>query len=906
MKKYKIRLDICTLCNLDCTACGMRKLQTPPNGLGYLTFENFKRFIDRDGDKIEYIEISNFGEPLLNPDFPKIAKYAYEHNILLDCANGTNLNIRNDETLKALVDYQVQTITVSCDGVTQNTYLDYRRKGDINLVFDNIQKIIKYKKERNSVLPLVNWQYIIRNKSEDEVDLAVEKAKELEVNNLFFKLTWEKDYVPKNPEWLKQVTGLESVTRNEFSKNNKVDYSTKCFHLWQIPAINWDGRLLGCCRNKWPYNVNVFEVGLEEALNYPQFVESKDWIQQKREDLPKSNPCTHCNVYKNNLTRSVNDNLSELVLHPLNITKVEEDNRITLFGLSLNNYFDRPLQKMCVESWYEWKKHNQQIKEIIIYNEDSVEYKEFLKIIETEKINKQDKLKTLQLADAFRMYILSKYPNHLWLDGDVYINDYNLKWNLKFYFYDSWHILFNGHNLQFFKNVFNLYLTEDIYNLIDYDICLKYNLELSEKLDLKTFKCLCHLCQLDNNIEKLYLIKSNKNNIDVQLKIGKIIMDVKEYVVKADKETKPFYHKLKGILFYLLANSLFFSTNIDDNCSIYYNEELYNKLLKLQGTHETLIYEIFENIDIEKIKEINDNYKKVYLIRDLLNYIPLKDENLFNFITKYREVFTDLFDSYNLNINECLNNKKIPIDTNTINEYICNYLTQNLSKETLNGMTTIEDNNTFTIFSLDLNKYFDTPLHKMCVESWYTWKATNNQVKDIIIFNEQSPEYKEFLEIYNTRKYKEFNSYTRTADAFRMYILSTRENYLWLDGDIYIENIGFKWTYDFYFHPCWCHLFNGHNLDYYKKVFNLFITDNLKDWIDADICARYNLPNINRDDINEFIHLCWIEQEHLTPYIIKQSYKISDTISRLWFLRHKLHDEIETDSIKSFIRNAIT
>ena len=318
--KYKIRLDICTLCNLDCVACGMRKFKVaPPNGLGYLTYEKFKKFIDDNENKISYIEISNFGEPLLNPDFPKIAKYAYEKGIQLDCANGTNLNITSDETLKALVDYKVQSITISCDGVTQSVYEKYRRNGNIDLVFSNIKKIVDYKKQTNSPYPLLNWQYILREYSEDEAELAVEKAKELGIDNLFFKLTWEKNYIPKDAEKLKQITGLNSVTRKEFSTKNNIDYASKCFHLWEIPAINWDGRLLGCCRNKYPYNINVFELGLENALLQPQLLESKDWVEGKISDLPESNPCSKCNIYKNKLINSKlkTDEISNLILNPI-------------------------------------------------------------------------------------------------------------------------------------------------------------------------------------------------------------------------------------------------------------------------------------------------------------------------------------------------------------------------------------------------------------------------------------------------------------------------------------------------------------------------------------------------------------------------------------------------------------
>ena len=212
----------------------------------------------------------------------------------------------------------------------------------------------------------------------------------------------------------------------------------------------------------------------------------------------------------------------------------------------------------------------------------------------------------------------------------------------------------------------------------------------------------------------------------------------------------------------------------------------------------------------------------------------------------------------------------------------------------------VNQDNKITVFGLNLNNYFSTPLHKMCVDSWFRWKANNSQITNIIIFNEESKEYKEFLNIYNTRKYKNKDSYVRLADAFRMYILSIYKNYLWLDGDVYIDNINLQWNLKFYFQPCWYCLYNGDNLDYYKKVFNLFITENLGCWIDEDICARYQFLNSNHVDIKGLAHLCWLEHELLAPpYIIKPEYPINNTIARLWPLRHRIHNEIETNNFKS-------
>jgi hypothetical protein len=41
-----------------------------------------------------------------------------------------------------------------------------------------------------------------------------------------------------------------------------------CHELWDMPQVNWDGKVLGCCRNFWgDFGGNAFTDGLIESLN---------------------------------------------------------------------------------------------------------------------------------------------------------------------------------------------------------------------------------------------------------------------------------------------------------------------------------------------------------------------------------------------------------------------------------------------------------------------------------------------------------------------------------------------------------------------------------------------------------------------------------------------------------------
>ena len=291
----KVRLEASTLCNLNCRDCYMRLNHFGNVGAGYLKLENFVSFLDKN-PFVREIELSNSGEVFLNPDLLDILKIAYERGVNIYLANGVNLNKVSDEMLEGLVKYGVKVVLVSIDGASQETYVKYRRGGNFDTVINNIKKINEYKKKYNSILPIMQWQYIVMdtNDSEEEILRAKEIAKSLDCT-VWFKKTWNDKYKPKNPEILSKLTGLNFSDDEVVYTDNK--RLVPCADLWKCPQINWDGRFLACCANfKDPFDVNVFEVGLEKLLNSKLIKDTKKMLMGGK--VCKDSPCRNCYFYK--------------------------------------------------------------------------------------------------------------------------------------------------------------------------------------------------------------------------------------------------------------------------------------------------------------------------------------------------------------------------------------------------------------------------------------------------------------------------------------------------------------------------------------------------------------------------------------------------------------------------------
>lgn len=293
----KLRIEASTVCQLDCRSCYMRINNNGTMGKGFLSFENFKKLID-ENSFVHEIELSNSGEIFLNPDLIKIMKYAHEHEVKLTALNGVNFNNVTELQLEALVKYKFCSLMVSIDGASPDVYEIYRRKGNYMTVISNIKRLIEIKKRYNSDVPKIIWQYIIMEHNESDVVLAKETAKSLGIP-IWFKLTWNEEYVPHNRELLEKETGLTAFNRNEYlHKMSKVYLgATVCNQLFLSPQINWDGRLLGCCEVYMEdYGVNVFDVGLRNALKSTNFIAAKKFLLSNGQHQNNNSqmPCSSC------------------------------------------------------------------------------------------------------------------------------------------------------------------------------------------------------------------------------------------------------------------------------------------------------------------------------------------------------------------------------------------------------------------------------------------------------------------------------------------------------------------------------------------------------------------------------------------------------------------------------------
>jgi len=296
IKPAKIRLESCSMCQLKCPSCP-RSTESFRSvvGNGFLKFSDFKRLID-ENPWIEEVELSSYGEILLNPQLLEIIKYGYERDVALKADNGVNLNNIREDVLEGLVRYRFRSMTCSIDGASDETYKVYRVKGNFETVIENIKKINEFKHQYQSEYPRLVWQVVAFGHNEHEIPLAQKMASELGMD-FYVKLTWDDKFSPlRNPDYIRKLVGVAS--REEYKQKYGIEYLHEtCNQLWDEPQINWDGKVLGCCRNFWgDFGGNAFRDGFLKSINNEKINYARDMLLGKepaREDIP----CATCSIY---------------------------------------------------------------------------------------------------------------------------------------------------------------------------------------------------------------------------------------------------------------------------------------------------------------------------------------------------------------------------------------------------------------------------------------------------------------------------------------------------------------------------------------------------------------------------------------------------------------------------------
>ena len=251
---YDIFIDPCNICMLHCPLC--------PTGIGdtsrvkaILSFELFKKIIDEVGDYAYSVTFTNWGEPLLNKHLVEMIKYCKKVKHIPFVRFDTNLNIvLTERSAESLLLSGLDMLSVSIDGVTQETYEKYRKGGDLKKVLNNSRLLIDKRQRFRLEKPYIYMQFLVFRHNIHEIGEAINLAHQMGFDAIRIasaraytgtdvikptRVNYEisKEYLPEpGSKWSHYTSDLKRIGSKKI-----------CDWLWKRIVINPDGSVSSCC-----------------------------------------------------------------------------------------------------------------------------------------------------------------------------------------------------------------------------------------------------------------------------------------------------------------------------------------------------------------------------------------------------------------------------------------------------------------------------------------------------------------------------------------------------------------------------------------------------------------------------------------------------------------------------------
>jgi len=345
-RPYGLVVDPVNSCNLACPGCvhseRAKALELFDWKGGLLSEDRYTSFMKRYGPYAIQTTLCNYGEPLMNAGTPKFIRQAKRW--LANTTISTNMTAKKFDA-EAYVLSGLDFMTLSIDGASQAVYEQYRRKGDIEIIFSNIRSLVEARKRLGKRTPVIQWQFLAFEHNVHEIEPAAKMARELGIDQITvatpFDVSWDDPSIrPANikpfttvfqhdsnataldnwnpfpgeldepainqafeSRWLEQLAQLPEA---EFHPAAPSDHM--CHWLYKNMAMDAAGRIIPCCAAPRPDADLVYDTftgsgsnsfnTAKYKLSRLSFADKAAYEKEQRSLLPGHEPhCANCDWY---------------------------------------------------------------------------------------------------------------------------------------------------------------------------------------------------------------------------------------------------------------------------------------------------------------------------------------------------------------------------------------------------------------------------------------------------------------------------------------------------------------------------------------------------------------------------------------------------------------------------------
>lgn len=329
-------VDPSNMCQLGCPGCvhssspGAAERFAWPNGT--LPETRFRALMQRYGPTAVAVYFCDYGEPLLNRNTPALIRIAKSYR--MQAMLSTSLSVRQMDA-EALVDSGLDFMVLSIDGATQPVYERFRRGGRLDLVFENIRKLVEARDRMGRSTPILSWNFLAFQHNVHEISEALRVARRLGVDQFRvvepFDVSWDDPgiqparvkprvvHLAWAPRRIFRASGGEALflldaeriqsayeqpweQPPEHEANSRSSHA--CHWLYKNLVMDATGRVMPCCAAPTPSNHLVFtefQTASDDPFNSPKhrraralFAGDSDLRPEAAERTEASIPCSNC------------------------------------------------------------------------------------------------------------------------------------------------------------------------------------------------------------------------------------------------------------------------------------------------------------------------------------------------------------------------------------------------------------------------------------------------------------------------------------------------------------------------------------------------------------------------------------------------------------------------------------
>ncbi len=244
---FSLSIEPTTACNLGCPECpsGLKQFTRPT---GKLDLSLHETMLDQVKKSVFYINYYFQGEPFLHPDFLELIKAAKKRKIYT--ATSSNVHFIDKAKAEEIVRSGLDRLIISIDGLTQETYEQYRVHGELNKVLQGTEHLVAAKKKLASRTPHLIFQFLAVKPNEHEIPQVFKLGKEMGVDEVRIKTAQLYDYKNGNPLMPDNETFARYKENPDGTYRLKYKTGNRCWRMWSSSVLTWDGKVVPCCFDK--------------------------------------------------------------------------------------------------------------------------------------------------------------------------------------------------------------------------------------------------------------------------------------------------------------------------------------------------------------------------------------------------------------------------------------------------------------------------------------------------------------------------------------------------------------------------------------------------------------------------------------------------------------------------------